>query len=783
LNKDSLRSFLLNNQLDRIPLGNIKVLYLLVELMADDEERVRKKSSELILKSEFFPTNKIIDYYLKNPHTFVRQIIIKNLKSFIPVLYKYLSDDSSFDQIYEITNSLKPEELYKPIEESYKVVPTLSTLTELALRTCDSDFSNIENSYVTFNFVSEQSKDIKKILQYRIKQSKTVFTELTLLTVTKFPELAELIIKSVRDIVLKDNSDVNIQYGSLALMLVDNPRNSDVLIERLSNRTDSNEAKLAIIEALGNLGNDNACEILVKQFEKGEPLAYYAARSLALLGDNVLPFLVSALEEDKNVPYIIETMKRIGESSYDSLMNALQKGKRNVRRNAAQCLTLVMSEKYGYEGAIRLLTIQLAGKNPVVIEAVTEALLTLGTPSIRVLIEQLNDDDLRLRKNAVEVLHYFGTSNIDLSLDGLFDVDPSLVVKLGIILYIYYPDEEFQDLGYSFAVQSGKLQSKEDEVFNIVANSLKEIEPEIRVKGCGIMPQFGAKAVPPLTNLFTDPNIKVRRTAVDSLRKIKSKRALITLINAAKRPDDVIAEISTRALGELRDPGVIDVIINNMKRPKKLVREAAVYAAVNIGPPIAKKLFVNLNSPNNNLVNATVEALGQMDSKVLEFAFADLRKKDEKWFKNLQRIITKMETSVKTVLKSGYTKEKNEKAQTRFIILLSLAKDTSIILDLIKVVNEGDSKTGITALNNLGIEGLKQLTKELKKASPKRKNTFIEKSRGITSELVINLLEISKKEEKLKELTPLILKNHTRAIRKHCQDNKLNYSDFIKNYQ
>jgi len=258
---------------------------------------------------------------------------------------------------------------------------------------------------------------------------------------------------------------------------------------------------------------------------------------------------------------------------------------------------------------------------------------------------------------------------------------------------------------------------------------------------------------------------------------------LITLINAAKRPDDVIAEISTRALGELRDPGVIDVIINNMKRPKKLVREAAVYAAVNIGPPIAKKLFVNLNSPNNNLVNATVEALGQMDSKVLEFAFADLRKKDEKWFKNLQRIITKMETSVKTVLKSGYTKEKNEKAQTRFIILLSLAKDTSIILDLIKVVNEGDSKTGITALNNLGIEGLKQLTKELKKASPKRKNTFIEKSRGITSELVINLLEISKKEEKLKELTPLILKNHTRAIRKHCQDNKLNYSDFIKNYQ
>ncbi len=783
MNKDSIRSFLLSNQSERIPLGNLKVLHLLVELMADDEERIRKKSSELILKSGFFPTDKIIDYYLKNPHTHIRQIIIKNLKSFIPVLYKYLTNDSSFDLIYEITHSLKPEELFKPLKAAYKVVPTLSTLTELALRTCDSDFSNLEDTYITFNFVSEQSKEIKKILLYRLKQSKTLYSELTLLTVTKYPELAELIIKSIKDIVLKDKNEVSIQYGASALMLVDDPKNSDVLIERLSNKTDSNETKLTIIEALGNLGNTNACEVLVKQFEKGEPLAYYAARSLALLGEAVLPFLISALEEDKNVPYIIESMKRIGETSYDSLMSALQKGKKNVRRNAAQCLTLVMSEKYGYEGAIRLLTGQLAGKNPAVIEAVTEALLTLGTPSIRVLIEQLNDDDLRLRKNAVEVLHYFGVNNIDLSLDGLLDVDKLLVVKLGIILYIYYPDEELQNLGYSFAIQSGKIQSKDDEIFKIVEHSLKEIEPEIRVKGCGIMPQFGAKAVPPLTTLLTDPNIKVRRSTVDSLRKIKSKRALITLINAAKRPDDVIAEIATRALGELRDPGVIDVIINNMKRPKKLVRDAAVYAAVNIGPPIAKKLFVNLNSPNNNLVNATVESLEQMDPKVLEFAFSDLAKRDEKWFRNLQRIVIKMGTSAKKVLKARYTKEKNEKALTRLIILLSHAKDTSIISNLIKIIIEDDVKTGVTAFNNLGKDGLKQLVKELKKASQKRQVTFIEKSRGLKSELVIDILEISNKEDKLKDLTPHIIKNHSRAIRKYCQDSKLNFNDYAKKFQ
>ncbi len=783
MNIDTLRSYLQNNQQDKIPLGNLKVLHILVELMADSDERIRKKSSDLIFSTEFIPTKNIVEFYLKNPHPHIKQVIIKNLNYFIPILYEYLNSNSSFDLIYDIISPFKPDQLFKSIQESYKIVPILSTLTELTLRTCDSDFSNLVDSFITFNFISMQTKEIKKILSYRIKQSNTIFPELTLLTVTKYPELAVLIIKNIRDIILKDKSEVNIQYGSLALMLVDEPKNSDVLIERLANKNDSTETKLAIIEALGNLGNDNACEVLIEQFEKGEPLAYYAARSLALLGDNVLPFLISALEDDKNIPFIIETMKRIGDSSYDHLMTALHKGKRNVRRNAAQCLTLVMSEKYGYVGAIRLLTGQLAGKNPSIIEAVTEALLTLGTPSIRVLIEELIEDDLRLRKNAIEVLHYFGSDNIDLCLDGLLDVDLSLVVKLGVILYLYYPTEELQNLGYSFALRSGKLLSKEDEIFKIVLKSLGEIDHEIREKGCRIMPQFGAKAVPALSNLLTDPNIQVRRTAVESLRRIKNKRALITLINAAKKSDDIIAEISTRALGELKDPGVIDVIINNMKRPKQLVRDAAVYAAVNIGAPIAKKLFSNLNSPNNNLVNATVDAIGQMDSKVLELTFSNLKSKDERWFRNLQRIVEEMGPSAIPVLKARYNKEKNEKARTRLIILLSKAKDTSIMLDLIKMINEGNMKTGVTALNNIGVDGSKQLVKELKNASLKQKRTFIEKSKGIDSEIVINLLQAANKTDKLEKLTPLILKSHIRAIRKYCQDENLNYNNFIKDFQ
>ena len=48
-----------------------------------------------------------------------------------------------------------------------------------------------------------------------------------------------------------------------------------------------------------------------------------------------------------------------------------------------------------------------------------------------------------------------------------------------------------------------------------------------------------------------------------------------------------------------------------------------------------------------------------MDSRVLELIFSNLKSKDEKWFRNLQRIVEKMGESAIPVLKARYDKEKN----------------------------------------------------------------------------------------------------------------------------
>ncbi len=780
---EEIRSLILDDKNDEIQTNNIKVYQHLIKLLTDKEDYIRKQVTSIIFSSDFVPTDKIIEEYLNDPDPLLKDIIVNKLHFFVPILSKYLIQDKSFKPISEIINSLKTKTIHIAIAKAYKITPMLASLTELSIRICHSSLAQQEETVISFQLISEHAKEVKQILVFGLKQLEPIYVELVLLTVTLFPELATLIKKQIRDVVAKSNSEEQIKYASIALMNLQDPKNTDVLILRLANKEDSIDTKLSIIESLGNLGNPKASQVLIDQFSKGDPLAYYSTQSLAMLGDSVLPLLVKELEYDSKVPYIIETMKRIGETSYDYLMNALNKGKGNVRKNAAQCLTLVMSQKYGYEGAIRLLTTQLAGKNTAILESVTQALLTLGTPSIRVLIEELADDDLKLRKNAVEVLQYFGYNNIELALDGLLETDVTLGVKLGVILYMYYPDKELQKLGYSFAISKNKIRDKDDATYELIIKGLKELDPDIREKSCELLYFFGTKAVPTLSSILSDPNIQVRRKAVASLRKLKNKRALITLIKGAKDNDDVIAEISTRALGELKDPGVIDVIVNNMKRSKTLVRDAAVYAATQIGSPIAKKLSAQLNASNQYLVKATITALSKMDSKTLKDMLSNLQNADERWFSNMKKVVQKMGPSATPTLQSLHKKAKNEKTNERLLILLSLCKDIKIIPRLIQLTIEDKQKIGIAGLNNFGEDGTEKIIEVLLDAPSKTRKLFIEKSKGLEGELTVALISAFMKEKKLKSLVKSMLKVHNRSIRKYCQTKDMKYENFMENYK
>ncbi|MHA1397187.1 MAG: HEAT repeat domain-containing protein [Candidatus Heimdallarchaeaceae archaeon] len=772
-----------SNQIENFKLTDVKDYKILVKFLSEENDTVRKNAAQLLFSTDFVPVKEILTSYFNKPSTFIENIISEKLYLFIPILYEYLIKDEYFPLLFKFLSQISPVEIYRALEKAYKTTPTFVGLTELSLRTCHSSFANYEQSFIDFGLISEQSSKIKQILLHRLKQQDEIFSELTLLVITQFPELGFLVLKQIKEIIGKSKNEELVKYGSIALMHLNESKNADVVMKRLEKDEDSTSTKLVLIETLGNLGNKKATKILIQQFSSGETEAYYAAKSLALIGEVTLPELISVLDVDQYVPFIIETMKRIGESSFDYLMKALQKGNKRVRRNAAQCLTLVMSQKYGYEGAIRLLTSQLAGKNSQVIEAVTQSLLTLGTPSIKILIEELNDDDLNLRKNAIEVLGYFGVANIELELDRLFDIDLSSAVRLGIILYLYYPSRELQELGYSFAMSKGKLRIKGDEIFQLLLKTTKEIDPLLRGKACELLVGYGVKAVPILTSLLEDHNIQVRRKAVESLRKIKSKRALITLIKAAKDSDDTIAEIATRALGELRDPGVLDVITFNMRRAKTLVREASIYAAVNIGPPISRKLSNYLSNSNPKLVEGSISALSQMDGKILENFFSELKSCEEKWLLNFQKVVEKMGKRALPSLRKMYKKAKAKKQKERILLLLSIAKDKSIIPDIIELLVSGNSKLAVNCINNLGISNIKFLLDEIEKQPKATISTISTSLKGLKIEVLLEILNVNNKNKKLKKFYSELIKNHSKLLRKWCVTNKIDYNEFVKKYK
>ncbi|MHA1304382.1 MAG: HEAT repeat domain-containing protein, partial [Candidatus Heimdallarchaeaceae archaeon] len=694
---EDIRSLIEEGKTDQIKIQNMRHLNALVPLLTDRDQIIRKKATELLFSAPVIPIDKIIEKYLLSQDSEIENLIIEELPYFLTRLTDYSLQEQHSSKISSLFKKIPVKELYKTLVEVHENTPLSASKSEIIIRTCYPAFSDSQDSLITFDFILNNKKDIKKILTFRLNQQDPLITELVLKTVCLFPELASLIEKELRAIFTKSEVPEHILYATTALTNIQNQKNASILIERLEQKKDEEDVQLAIIEALGNIANPKIAKRLIEQFERGGVIADHVAKSLGMLGPEILPDLTQALENDHYVPYIIESMKRIGGASFDFLMQTLEREKNvKIRKNIAQCLTLVMNEKYGYKGAIKLLVNELAEKNPEIIDSVTQALITLGTPSIEVLIEEIKDKDLQVRKNAIKVLNYFGKMNIEIALDGLLEVDVQKAVMLSVILYVYHPDEELRSIGYSFAVYKDKIRAKKtDEIYSILEDALTEVDPGIRARACDILVFFKQKAVPKLANLLSDPNINVKRKAAESLRKIKNKRALISLMSAAEDKDVIVAEISTRALGELGDPGVIDTILANLKRSKDSIYEASVYALTQLGAPIVPRLARELNNSSKQVVQGVIESLSKMGERVLNSILPSVFDENDKWFMNFEQVIKMMGSKAILPLEQFYKQVRSKEQQLKILRLRAQAQDISIVEPLVStIISSRQKKVG-----------------------------------------------------------------------------------------
>ncbi|MCK4845398.1 MAG: hypothetical protein KAS95_06980, partial [Candidatus Heimdallarchaeota archaeon] len=138
----------------------------------------------------------------------------------------------------------------------------------------------------------------------------------------------------------------------------------------------------------------------------------------------------------------------------------------------------------------------------------------------------------------------------------------------------------------------------------------------------------------------------------------------------------------------------------------------------------------------------------------------------EKWFKNFQKVIIAMGQSSVIVLHEIYKKARKDIAMTRILLLLSLLDDTKYMKNYIDIVLNEEAKIGIRMINNVGKSGVISLINNLEQYSKSDINLFIEKSRGMSRELVLEIMKEISKDSKLRSFNKKIDKIHGKRVKK-----------------
>lgn len=228
----------------------------------------------------------------------------------------------------------------------------------------------------------------------------------------------------------------------------------------------------------------------------------------------------------------------------NKLIRQLGHKKPEVRENAAEALGELTSPL-----AIEPLIGTLGDAEEPVREAASEALVKTGKPAVEPLIDALDDDNWRVRKNAMYVLGEIGDVRASLPLlaemrktENEFYMRDAAASALGSIGDVAIADTLISDLG-----------SSDPMIRQLAAMALG-------ISGNG-------KVVEPLIEALKDEDIYVRSNAAGSLGKVGDARAIDPLLEAALRPGEVdeFIPVAVLAVGEIGNEAAIEPLIEILK--------------------------------------------------------------------------------------------------------------------------------------------------------------------------------------------------------------------------
>ncbi|HIE50344.1 MAG TPA: HEAT repeat domain-containing protein [Armatimonadetes bacterium] len=339
-----------------------------------------------------------------------------------------------------------------------------------------------------------------------------------------------------------------------------------------------------------------AAENLVEMLSDIEiPVRQAAAAALGWMGKVAVdPLLEEGLTSpDQDVRRnSTQALITIGFPALPKLINALETGSAPVREGVAFALGELRSTR----SIPALIGVLNAAEEDVRLSA-RDALVKIGRPAVRQLIDALAHESYLTRMNAAEALGEIADPVATDSLLARLKEDSNHLVRI-------YAAYALGKLGQRRVVPALLAVLKEDD---------KDLR-EAAAVSLGLLKD--ERAVEPLVLLLRDDAKGVREQAAEALGRIG--QVTPSLLESLRSAMPGTREAAVLALGRIGEPRTVPQLVGLIKDPAVSVRRRVVWALGNTGPTGIEALILALQDPDWRVNYAARDSLARLGSPAVE---------------------------------------------------------------------------------------------------------------------------------------------------------------------
>ena len=362
--------------------------------------------------------------------------------------------------------------------------------------------------------------------------------------------------------------------------------------------------KMSAVEALGKIGNEQAIKLLITALKDPEDTLFngisHVAGALGKIGnEQAIKPLITALEDSNDDVDRSSAARALGEIGNDQavepLITALEDSNDDVRKYAAYALGNI-----GNDQAIEpLLITALEDSNDDVRKYAAYALGNIGNDqAIKSLITALEDPNNDVRKYAAEALGNIGNDQA---------VKP-LITAL---------KDSNDDVRKYAAEALGNIGN--DQAIKPLITALKDFNSLVVHYAAEALGNIGSdQAVEPLITALKYSNCFMRCSAAEALGNIGNDQAVEPLITALKDSYFIMRSYAAKALGKIGNDQAVEPLITALKDTDGFVKSNVAEALGKIGNDKAiQPLITALKDTDGFVKSNAAEALGKIDSSEL----------------------------------------------------------------------------------------------------------------------------------------------------------------------